>query len=227
MDLQVILDRMNFPLILIEPGRFYMYWLPITKIQLEYFLSSGSIAAFDARWYEEVLYYNDRVTPSLITTNNYWEAFVTGVKPSEIKQFISWLGREYDLPTSAEWKTAYEYLKKENADPGFIEKILGTPGLNRRARTLIANINHSVNDLRVETRGGRKLADQALMRLGVMEYVYRDDRRNTYGGHGQPNSDFFGTTETAEKEYPQRLVDEHEGAKMPHYGFRLIKRMQP
>lgn len=223
MDLQVERDPIGFPMIFVEAGGFYMHWLPVTKIQVEYWLCSGSINAYDARWYGEVLDYNPRVSPGFVKSDNYWEAFVTGVTPSEIKQFITWLGRGYDLPTHEQWQTAYQYLKKEAADGQYIDNILAQPDINRRAKTLIKNINISINELRFDLRGGRTLADQALMRMGIMEYVYRDDRRNTYGGYGQPNSTFFGTTETPDKGYPQRLIDEHYGAKMPHYGFRLIK----
>ena len=202
-----------------------MHWLPVTKIQLEYWLCSGSVNVFDARWYNEVMDYNPRVSPGYIKSDNYWESFVTGILPSEIKQFIAWLGRDYDLPTDEQWQAAYQTLKKEAADSRYIETLTGVGSLNRRAKTIVKNVNISVGEARFEARGGRTLADQALMRLGVMEYVYRDDRRNTYGGYGQPNPTFFGTTETPDKGYPQRLIDEHEGAKMPHYGFRLIKRV--
>jgi len=226
MDLKIILDPINFPMIYIESGNFYMHWLPVTKIQLEYWLSSGGVNTYDARWYNEVLDYNPRVSPGFIKSDNYWGAFVTGVTPIEIKQFIAWLGRDYDIPTAGQWQLAYQHLKKETANPQYVEQLLNVPNLNRRAKTLIKNIDISINEVGTSTqmRGGRTVADQALMRLGVMEYVYRDDRRNTYGGYGQPVGAFFGTTETPDKGYPQRLIDEQDGAKMPHYGFRLIKK---
>ena len=225
MNIKIALDPTNFPMIWIEAenGGFYMHWLPFTKIQIEYFLSIANITSFPASWYDEVLQYNERISPSLITSQNYWQAFVTGVKPSEIKQFIAWFGSQYRLPMDDEWQAAYRFLKKNPENRDFINEILETPGLNRRARTLIKNIQMSLDENRTDLRGGRAMADQALMRLGIMEYVYLDDRRNSYGGYGQPNANFFGSTVTPDRGYPERLVDAHNGAKMPHYGFRLIR----
>jgi len=227
MDFKIELDRTKFPMIWIEQGGFFMHWLPVTKVQIEYFLSSGSANAFSAVWYEDALDYNERVSPGLINAQNYWQAFITGIKPSEIHQFRAWMG-DYDLPTGDEWQTAYRALRNITADNQQIERLLATPDLNRRAATLISNLKHTIENLRTDLKGGRTTADYALMRLGVMEYVYRDDRRSTYGGYGQPNSTFFGTTETPDRDRPspQRLVDENEGAKMPHYGFRFIKRVK-
>jgi len=224
MELRIALDSTNFPMMYIESGKFHIHWMPVTKIQFEYFLSSGSVTSFGSAWYEQVLDYNERVTPGLVTANNYWQSFITGITPMEIKAFAGWLGKEYDIPTHDEWQIAYKYLKAETEDAGHIGRLVDTPGINRRASTLIKNIAASLKDVRFEVRGGRTLADQALMRLGIMEYVYRDDRRNTYGGYGQPNSSFFGSASTPDKGLPERLVDEHNGAKMMHYGVRLIKR---
>ncbi len=222
MDLHVELDTTGFPLIKIDPDGFYIHWIPVTKIQMEYFLSSGSAPKFNAEWYNTLLEYNERVTPSLVRKDNYWQSFVTGILPAEIKQFASWLGKEYNIPLDKEWQTAYRFLKEIEADERYIEAICETPGLNRRAKTLIKNMEISLQELNFNLRGGRKLADQALMRNGVMEFVFRDERRNTYGGYGMPNSTFFGTTANPDKAIPERLVNEQQGAKMPHYGFRLL-----
>ncbi|MBZ0296845.1 MAG: hypothetical protein K8L99_30065 [Anaerolineae bacterium] len=223
MDLRVELDETQFPMIWIESGNFFMQWLPVTKIQIEYFLCSGSVTAFTAGWYDEVLDYNPRITPGLVKGSNYWRAFITGIKPLEIRQFISWMGSGYDMPTVDEWQKAYKELKQQEADSNVISQLTEVSSINRRAATLIRNIDISLGEISA-ARDGRKLADQALMRNGVMEYVYLDDRRNTYGGFGQPVGQFFGNTASPDKGKPERLIDEHEGAKMPHYGFRLIKR---
>jgi len=106
MELRIALDSTNFPMMYIESGKFHIHWMPVTKIQFEYFLSSGSVTSFGSAWYEQVLDYNERVTPGLVTANNYWQSFITGITPMEIKAFAGWLGKEYDIPTHDEWNTS-------------------------------------------------------------------------------------------------------------------------
>ncbi|MEM7128918.1 MAG: hypothetical protein AAF702_21475 [Chloroflexota bacterium] len=227
MQLEIILDRAGFPMILIEPLSSYIHWLPITKIQIEYFLCSTNETAFDDLWYQNVLGLNGRVSPGKIGQDNYWQAIATGIIPRDMKRFAAWCNQSsssFDIPTAEEWFTTYEYVRAIGDDKVNIDQILKQSQLTQRAKMLIENIEFSTSKATFELDGTRTMADQMLMRLGVMEYVYLDEQRNTYGGYGQTNSNFFGSFETPRKNFPQTLNNPREGAPMRHYGFRLIKR---
>lgn len=223
-DLQLTVDTTGFPMIYVEPVGFYIHWLPVTKIQLEYFLCSTKLSTYDERWYSEIRHHNERTSPGLISSENYWQAIVTGILPREGRDVAAWMGKAYDLPTQTEWLNAYDELKRRGADDQYIDQILQKLDLKTRVQTLLKNINHSLKDINFNPRGGRTLADQMLMRMGVMEYVYQDATRGKYAGFGQTFGRFFGSFESPDNRHPQRLNAPEEGTRMRHYGFRLIQR---
>jgi hypothetical protein len=224
MDIKIKLDSSGFPMIWVQPIRAYMHWLPVTKIQIEHFLSSTNDAMFDEAWYNRLLSMNKRISPGEVRNSNYWEAFLTGILPREAQRFAIWCGRDYDLPTADEWFAAYKHFKSYNQDSSVIENIALTPGLSERAQTLLANVESAARREAASALGSeRTLADQMLMRLGLMEYVYEDEQRNTFGGFGQTHSAFFGSF-VSPNSGVQRLNNPAEGARMRQYGFRLIYR---
>jgi hypothetical protein len=222
MQLTIELDRAGFPSIFVESIGAFMHWLPVTKIQMEYFMSSTSEALYNDSWYRDVLGYNPRVSPSNINGSNYWEAFITGILPRDARNYARWARESYNLPTAQEWFDAYQYLLDIPASPEHIEQILDTPRLNARVKTLLQNVEESAQQAEFQLDGRRSLADQMLMRLGVMEFVYRDAQRNTFGGYGQTHSNFFPQMEIPRRDAPQQLANPREGAQMKQYGFRLI-----
>lgn len=227
MQLEITLDRAGFPMIFIEPLSSYIHWLPITKIQIECFLCSTNETTFDDSWYRNVLGFNDRVSPGKIGQNNYWQAIATGIQPRDLKRFAVWCSQStssFDILTADEWFTVYEYTRLVQEDKAHIDQIVKQDQLTQRAKMLIENIEFSTSQATFELDGPRTMAEQMLMRLGVMEYVYLTEQRNTYGGYGQTNSNFFGSFVTPTKGFPQTLNNPSEGAAMRHYGFRLIKR---
>lgn len=227
MELQVKLDPIGFPMIWIERCAFYIHWLPVTKIQIEYFLSSptNSMNEYDEAWYQNLCRnYTGRISPGQLKSGNYWRAFVTGMLPVEAKRFAIWCGRGgYDLLTVQEWMDAFRYLSQVQADPAYIEQVTAVEGLKERPRRLIRNLEGVLQNEASQLEGARSLADQMLMRLGVMEFVYVNEQRNTFAGLGQTHSSFFGGFITPSKG-PQTLTNPAEGARMKHYGFRLICR---
>src|SRR3954470_13935987 len=112
MEIKIHKDRVGFPMLQVEPD-LYLHWLPITKIQFEYFLSDAYDRSFDIRWYEEVLGLNPRVTPAKISPANYWNAFLSGVLPAEAKRFAFWCGDGFRLPSAREWARAYCILSSQ------------------------------------------------------------------------------------------------------------------
>lgn len=220
MNLDIILDPIGFPLI--RAGGLYVHFLPVTKIQIEYFLCSTNETAYDEAWYTEVLGFNPRISPASITPANLIGVFVTGVLPRDARSFAQWCGTTYDLPTAAQWTTIFTTLNDVIIDARIaqdhIEQILSKDKLNARARTIITNIHHSISS-KISAGRTRSLSDQMLMRGGVMEYVYLNDQHNTYGGFGETKFSLFDPS----KGHPETLNNSREGARLRHYGFRLVK----
>ena len=223
-DLNPTTDRAGFPMVFVPDISAYIHWLPVTKIQLEYFLTSTSETMYGESWYRNILSFNPRVSPGNVNSGNYWHSLVSGILPADAKRFALWCGENYDLPTKDEWFSAYKYFHGETADTRYTQTVLDTPRMKPRTRTLIRNIEYSTGTLSFQLEDGRTVADQMLMRLGVMEFVYLNEQRNTYGGFGQTNSNFFGSLQTPSSGFPERLNNERDGAQMSHYGFRLIRR---
>lgn len=225
MDFEIILDPSGFPLINHPELNFAIHWFPVTKIQIEYFLTVVNDSKYDQAWYEHLLFnYGKRVSPDGARANNYWELFLTGILPAEAQRFSQYCGRGYDLPTAAEWYKAYSVLSRVNASQEYLERVLETPNLRERTRRLIKNAEGIAKSESSQLEGQRNLADQMLMRLGIMEYVYGDDQRNTFAGFGQPSRGLAGMLISPRDGIPQILTNRTEGLRLKQYGFRLIKR---
>lgn len=233
----IFLDSSGFPMIEIPGMNLAMSWLPITKIQFEHFLCDTNM--FNDVWYQDLLNnFTPRVSPTAIRLGDYWNLFLTGILPSEAVRFANWMGRDYRLPTVQEWNKALLTFAEYSALPEHIDKVLSAVDdttkpertLNERAALICRNLEEitpsDANQL-VSTEG-RRLCDQMLMRLGLVEYVYEDNQMNTFAGWGQPNKRFFGSTMNpiARNAKPVQLVNRAEGTRMKHFGFRLVRRLR-
>ena len=222
---EIVLDRTGFPMVRIAALDAYLHWIPVTKIQFEHFMAAISESQFDSRWYDEILDLNPRVTPTAIRANNYWQAFLTGIRPAEAQRFAQWSGSEYGIPTLEEWNTAYRELKEL---PNYqLDKLDGLQGLGVRTQTLINRLDLVGRDV-TEKIGGytpRTLADQMLMRLGVMEWVECVTQRVRWGGMGITHPVFYGALQTPDHGQPMLPINP-ETNRLPHFGFRLIKRSE-
>src|SRR5437660_843621 len=99
------LDRTGFPILEMPALPFGVLWLPVTKIQFEHFLVDTG--AFDNAWYQDKLNnWNPRISAGNLGVTNYWQAFMTGILPSEAIRYAEWVGQGADLPTAKEWKQA-------------------------------------------------------------------------------------------------------------------------
>lgn len=221
------LDQVGFPLIWIESLNAYMHWLPVTKIQFEYFLCAEPDPQFDAQWYETLLKLNPRVSPQNLTNNNYWGALLSGILPAEAGHYARWCGTGYALPTLDEWRKAYNFLKTQPVQPQEI--------LNQMKQQYSQKLSERVLRLltQLETIQPRiwrdaelkptSLADQMLMRMGVLEWVESNELRNHWGGMGQTHARFHGSMFTPDHGQPSRPNDP-ENVRLHHYGFRLLWR---
>jgi hypothetical protein len=224
MELNIRLDPAGFPTIFVKEINAYMQWLPTTKIQIEYFLCKTTETTYDDTWYQGVLSLNPRISPGNISAANYWEAIATGVKPRDAMNYARWCREAYTLPDAKEWYQAYEALLAVKESPSHVEQILSVDGLNPRAKILIQNIEYATQQKAFELDTPRSLADQMLMRLGVMEFVYNNQSRTTYGGYGQTSNAFYPQMEVPRPDAPQSLSNARDGAQLRQYGFRLINR---
>ena len=60
-------QRTHFPLVVVPGQDFALFWLPLTKVQIEYFLSETTDSQFDRAWYDGRLRNNPRITPEQLT----------------------------------------------------------------------------------------------------------------------------------------------------------------
>lgn len=218
--LQFVLDRAGWPMLWVEAIQAHVHWLPITKLQAEYFLCSTADSQFDERWYEDLLYLNPRVTPEQIHDNNYWKAFLTGLLPHEARSIAQWCDPQCRIPTEDEWLSIYRAMKQIPAQPHVLN-LMGS--LRPRVQTLLDRVD-DVSSAVTGERSRRTLADQMLMRLGVIEWVDCPGRHVRWAGLGQPMPRFVGGFFNPDRGQPHELLDP-EAERAYYFGLRLIRRV--
>jgi hypothetical protein len=215
----VIADRAGFPLVWIDAIGAYMHWLPVTKLQFERFIATQAAPGFDDGWYERVLDLNPRAAVAQLAPENYWRALITGVRPEEARQFAAWCGEEYAVPTLEDWRRSYAALATAAAVPGGVSVLL--PAAGEPVRALLSAIESSAAAARPASSEERTLADQMLMRRGVLEWVERKGGPASWGGMGEPATGLRTLWSIAKGPVTPR----GEGSSRSHvFGFRLIMR---
>jgi formylglycine-generating enzyme required for sulfatase activity len=217
--LNFVLDKAGFPMVWVPAIGAYLHWLPVTKVQFEHFLCDPFAAQFDEPWYNMLLGMNERVSPLCANRRNYWQLFITGVTPTEAGQFATWCGHEYRLPTLDEWNRAYQTLK---VAPCTEIPDLGAKS-NERARLIVSEVDAITRDIYQARSRPRTLADQMLMRLGVMEWVRYDYRGLPWGGMGQTDPAFQSMLRTPDTGMPE-VPRAPKQQRLKYYGFRLLRR---
>lgn len=209
-------DPAGFPMVQVPGTALLLQWLPVTKIQFEHFLCDAQDRHFDAKWYDEVLGLNPRVSPHKITSDNYWQAFLSGILPAEAQRFAFWCGDSYRLASSEEWAEAYQAFSAIEAvdlsEIGILDNLLP------RERDLIVHIETAAHETAHRMGYQRSLADQMLMRLGVFEWVRLPDG---WGVLGEPFPGFCGNLISSDKDRPLK-PREPEEVRLPYFGFRLL-----
>ena len=163
------LDSCGFPMLWISRINAYIHWIPLTKIQCEYFLTSTPDDHFNVDWYEYLLSLNPRTSIGNIRTFNYWNAFLTGITPDELIHLARWFGEGYDVPTAGDWFLVYEELSKR---PAAYPTIFDEMSISNERIRLILNRLDTTSKLLFERFSlKRTLADQMFLRFGVMEWV--------------------------------------------------------
>ena len=220
-ELKFELDRTGFPMVWVDAINAYVHWIPVTKLQFEYFLCAEPQRHFDASWYDEIRFLNRRVAPNEIRVNNYWNAFLSGITPSEVQRFARWCGDEYTMPTLNDWFTAYKALRALPPEPPSVIDSMGN--LRERVQTVLTRLNSASTRALKESGYERTLADQMLMRMGVMEWVECPGQHFQWRGMGQTFPSFYGSLFTPDHGRPS-IPNNPETERLHAYGFRLIRR---
>lgn len=187
-DQMTVLDPCGFPMVWVEAVQRFVHWLPITKIQLEHFLCRAPRRRFDARWYEEVLALNPRISPREVTSRNYWRAFATGLQPAECTAFQRFLGDGYEVPTADQWKHIYAAeLDAPPLSPEHFPRAEMTP----RVVTLLDKLDAVAADKNIKGKGRAK---QRFLDQGVVEWVTTDASLARWVGMGNPHKNFHSRT---------------------------------
>jgi hypothetical protein len=215
-----ILDSTRFPMVHIEPIG-YFHFLPVTKVQFEYYVCDRPNPGLDQAWYKDVLQLNPRVSPGRVQASNFYGAFMTAVLPAEAEEFAEWHAEAadapLDVPTADEWQAAYRSAAGQ--DPAPADDVLQLD-LAPRARTLLEGLARVTAGL---CPNGARLADRMFMRNGVMEWVRGDASvGRPWGAYGVPR--FGGALDRTDPATaaPRWPADVHK--RIRNYGFRLVRR---
>jgi hypothetical protein len=197
----------------------YVHVLPVTKVQFEHFLCDATDGHFDSRWYDEVLRLNPRVSARRIWRDNYWNAFLSGILPSEAERFAAWCGGGYRLLQASEWQRLYQVMENQNATS--LDEAGLLSDLAPHHRELITQIERAVEDACTQFGGRCHLTERTLMRLGLIEWTaVEGPNPSLWAGLGEPHPAFCGNLFV-----PARgdLIQPANGEthRLASFGFRL------
>jgi hypothetical protein len=211
-------DLAGFPFLWVDEVNSYVYFFPVTKIQFETFICQVPDQRFDNRWYSEVTKLNQRISTHLLTKDNYWRLFITGIRPDEIQCYQDWCNRDgykYYVPAPKDWKELYQIVK--NKEPVDLDEF----ALKRDLRfyTLAKKLEEIVLDFCNRNNRAYTLADQMLMTFGVMEWLVIDPVKSRWGAMGEPHPKFYSILGSIDNAIPATspLVD-----RLHSHGFRLF-----
>lgn len=217
-------DKTNFPMVWVEAVGAYVHWLPVTKVQFETFMCASPDPRFDERWYDTILELNRRVSPNRINDRNFWNAFVTGIQPDEIRRFIDWCGDGYSLPHESERITIYQELK--GLSPYDVSEFDHMPDLSERARTLIKKLDAASKRALSSQVANRNLAEQMFLKYGPLEWVDApSNTRSPWAGAGEPLRSFAPVMNSVDLNNLNYPINPNQ-TRIDYYGFRLLRRFE-
>lgn len=176
-------EKTRFPMIVFHELPFAVSWLPMTRVQLEFFLSDVNDIRFDANWYIDIILKNNpRVSPNHVKQDNLSGVFATNLLLKEARRVASWYGHfggmPYDLPTKEQWEALYAVCEKSRPlSSDHIPK-----DIDPRAKSLLRRLNKQVS---IQT-----LADQMLLNSTLSEYIYREESRQSCQITGRKKGEF-------------------------------------
>ena len=173
-----VLDRTGYPMVYVPTIDSYVQLFPLSKPQLERFLTEyGTLSRGDV-WYRDLLTVSPRTAIRDIESAHYESHFATGLLFPEVQQIVRWYGPAYRIPSVEQWQAARDWLAQQ--PPSVLPAALETT----MARTAL-KLWHVL--LRVLSP--QSLLDLSLMRRGIIEWV-RDDK-DEIAGMGEPRQGFY------------------------------------
>jgi len=207
-------DRTCFPLVVIPGLPFHVGWLPLTWIQLEYFLSETSDRRFDSAWYQDVVSRTNRVSSSVVGSSNFPNLFVRGLKLQEAQLIGRWWSEDrFFLPTVGQWMHVQQEVL---AHPAIFNPFEGQIAQELHPRALrVAKIIEEVTS-EAQPESARTLGDQMLLRNGLRELVTSEEGSFAMG---------IGTPHRMVEAFTRDLtipLDDGNRARRPEVGMRLF-----
>lgn len=205
----------GIPFIRIHPLNLSIQYMPVNKIQFEYFMADEPDPELGESVYNEILKISPRVSPRRIPAEpDYKEIFITGLKNSEILKYISWLGEDYSIPSVPQWQQVLEFLNRPTNEE-LVQKIIEQPFIPQRSKLIIQKLDE-VN--RQKMGANRTMGDQLLLRYGIKEWLLDYDSPTKYS--------IIGGKNVAPKS-PVRINNNNAlTGRDEEIGFRLIKKIQ-
>jgi hypothetical protein len=212
-------DPTGFPMVWVEAIAAWMHWLPVSKLQFERCLYQAPDRPFDAAWYNHLLALNPRIAPARIGPENYRHALLTGIVPAEAQRFASWLGAGFAVPTLEQWLQAWSSLESQPAERGLPAALAA--GLEEPVRTLVTRMDGALAAAATRPLRRRTLADQMLLRWGVLEWVEQEGKPPRWVGIGEPPR--VARRVRVSPERGPVVPDRPEAFRSHLFGFRLIR----
>jgi hypothetical protein len=198
----------------------WMHGLPVSKLQFERSLHQAPDRPFDAAWYDHLLALNPRIAPARIRPENYRNALLTGILPGEAQRFATWLGRGFAVPTLEQWLQSSSSLESQPATRGLPAALAA--GLEEPVRTLVTRMEGALATAATRPRRHRTLADQMLLRRGVLEWVEQPGGPVRWVGIGEPLHLARGVRVSPDR--GPVVPDRPEAFRSYLFGFRLIRK---
>ncbi|HEV3460038.1 MAG TPA: hypothetical protein VHG32_26120 [Thermoanaerobaculia bacterium] len=222
MPLSFEIDPAGFPLVWVEAIAAWMHWLPVSKLQFERCLGRTPDRRFGAAWYNQLLALNPRIAPARIHSENYRHALLTGMLPAEAESFAARLGKGFAVPTIEQWLRAWSWLDSQPAERD--QPAALALHLDEQVGTLLLRIDGALATMAARARRRRTLADQMLLRFGVLEWVEQEGDPARWVGIGEPPRLARGVRVSPER--GPVVPDRPEAFRSYLFGFRLIRKPQ-
>jgi hypothetical protein len=216
-------DPAGFPMVWVEAIAAWMHWLPVSKLHFERCLQRAPDRPFDAAWYDHLLALNPGVPPARIRPENYRHALLTGILPAEAQRFAAWLGAGFAVPTLEQWLRAWSSLDSQPAERRLPAALAA--GLEEPVRTLVTRMESALAAAATRPRRQRTLADQMLLRRGVLEWAEQPEQPGSparWVGIGEPPGLARGARVSPDR--GPVVPERPEAFRSYLFGFRLIRK---
>jgi len=183
--------------------------LPVTKVQFEQYLAQPD--GLGDAWYDAVLALAPRVACFRFGEDDRERLFLTGILPAEAREYLRWLGPDYDLPTVEQWRAIHRALDELPA---------AVPPSSPQGSPWQARRHVGIFDALLRQLAPRNMQQLSLMEGGLVEWV-RDGAIHV--GLGCPRPDFLSHLYNP-------LIDTirpiRPNQRLPFFGFRAVRKIQ-